>query len=91
MPSKLYCDSSHHDTIAVHLFQKYFTECLTRFGLPPHRIFYFPGGAASQYKNLKNFINLCHHQDDFEVPAEWNFSATSHGKGACYGVGGSLK
>ena len=31
-------------------------------------------------KNRKNFINLCHHEDDFGVPAEWHFSATSHGK-----------
>ena len=25
------------------------------------------------------------------MPAEWHFSATSHGKGACDGVGGSVK
>ena len=62
-----------------------------RFGLPPYKVYYFSDGAASQYKNRKNFINLCHHQDNFGVPAEWHFSATSHGKGACDGVGGSLK
>ena len=85
-------DCNHHDTIAVHLYQKYLIEHLTkRFGLPPYKVYYFSDGAASQYKNRKNFINLCHHQDDFGVPAEWHFSATSHGKGACDGVGGSLK
>ena len=31
------------------------------------------------------------HEADFGVPAEWHFSATSHGKGACDGVGGTVK
>ena len=34
---------------------------------------------------------MCHHQDDFGVKAEWHFSATSHGKGACDGLGGTVK
>lgn len=29
--------------------------------------------------------------NDFGVKAEWHFSATSHGKGACDGVGGTVK
>ena len=55
------------------------------------KVFYFSDGAALQYKNRKNFINLCHHELDFGVPDEWHFSATSHGKGSCDGVGGSVK
>lgn len=35
-------------------------------------------------------MNLCHHED-FGVCAEWHFSATSHGKGACDGLGGTVK
>ena len=54
-------------------------------------MYYFSNGAASQYKNRKNFINLCNHQEDFEVNAEWHFSATSLGKGACDGLGGTVK
>ena len=42
-------------------------------------------------KIKKTFINLCFHEADFGVPAEWHFSATSHGKGACDGVGGTVK
>ena len=42
-------------------------------------------------KIAKNFLNLCHHEADFGVKAEWHFSATSHGKGACDGVGGTVK
>ena len=85
-------DCLHHDTTAVHLFQKSLVGFLKeKFGSLPVKIFYFSDGAASQYKNRKNFINLCHHASDFGVPAEWHFSATSHGKGACDGVGGTVK
>ena len=85
-------DSLHHDTVAVHLFQKSLIKFLKeKFGTLPRKIYYFSDGAASQYKNRKNFINLCFHEADFGVPAEWHFSATSHGKGACDGVGGTVK
>ena len=45
--------------------------------------------ASSQYKNQKNFTNLCHHQADYNAAAEWHFSATPHGKGARAGLGGT--
>ena len=34
---------------------------------------YFSDGAASQYKNCKNVVNLCHHEEDFGISAEWHF------------------
>ena len=82
----------NHDTIAVHLFQRklilFLKHALSSF---PVKITYFSDGAASQYKNRKNFVNLCCHKNDFGVSAEWHFSATSHGKGACDGLGGTVK
>lgn len=36
-------------------------------------------------------INLCRHEDDFGVSAEWHFFATSHGKSPCDGIGGTMK
>ena len=82
----------HHDTVAVHLFQRHLIDFLMiALAQPPEKIIYFSDGAASQYKNRKNFINLCYHYDDFRVAAEWHFSATSHGKGACDGLGGTIK
>ena len=85
-------DCLHHDTVAVYLYQKrliaHLRETLT---LSPKQIFYFSDGAAAQYKNRKNFINLCHHEVDFGIPAQWHFSATSHGKGAWDGLGGTVK
>ena len=84
----------HHDTTAVHLYQRHFVAFLKSF-LPtrsqPQKIVYFSDGAASQYKNRKNFINLSHHEEDFGISAEWHFSATAHGKGACDGLGGTVK
>ena len=85
-------DCLYHDTIAIFLFQRTLLSFLKE-GLPcrPTKVVYFSDGAASQYKNRKNFLNLCHHEMDFGLKAEWHFSATSHGKGACDGVGGAVK
>ena len=55
------------------------------------KILYFSDGCTEQYKNRKNFINLCHHQQDFNIGAEWIFFATSHGKSPCNGVGAFVK
>ena len=84
-------DCLHHDTIAVYLFQKNLITFLKNQFPTPAKFIYFSDGAASQYKNRKNFLNLCHHQADFGIKAEWHFSATSHGKSACDGLGGTVK
>ena len=85
-------ECTKHDTIAVHLFQKNLIQFLTdTFGKKPSKIIYVSDGCAAQYKNRKNFINLCHHMEDFGVPAEWHFFATSHGKSAADGCAGTLK
>ena len=84
----------NHDTTAVYLFQKCFVALLKKVipvEQPIKKVIYFSDGAAAQYKNRKNFLNLCHHKDDFGLSAKWHFSATSHGKGACDGLGGTVK
>ena len=56
------------------------------------KVYYFTDGASSQYKNRKkNFVNLAFHMQDFNLEAEWHFFATSHGKGPCDGLGGTIK
>ena len=57
-------------------------------GNKPCKIYYMSDGCAAQYKNCKN---LCQHYEDFGVEAEWHFFATSHGKSAGDGAGGTLK
>jgi len=52
---------------------------------------YFSDAAISQYKNFKNFTNLCLHEEDFGITAEGNFFSASHGKGSCDGLGGNIK
>ena len=55
------------------------------------RICQISDGAAIQYKNYKNFINLVKHEADFGMKAEWYFFATSHRKSPCDGIGGTVK
>lgn len=85
-------DCLEHNTIAVYTFQKKLISYLSsKFQNLPKKIYYFSDGSAAQYKNKKNFLNLCLHLKDFNIEAEWHFSATAHGKGPCDGVGGSVK
>lgn len=80
-----------HDTAGFYLFQKKLIAYLKQKFPQLKKIFYFSDGAAAQYKNKKNFVNILHHEEDFAVQAEWHFFATSHGKGPCDGVGGTIK
>jgi hypothetical protein len=43
-----------------------------------------------QQHSQKNFLNLTLHED-FLVPAEWYFFATSHGTSECEAPGGTIK
>ena len=38
-----------------------------------------------------NLHNLCHHVEDHGINADRSYFATSHGKGACDGLGGTVK
>ncbi len=80
-----------HDTVTVHVFLMEVLDHLKQQLPHLHKIKYFSDGAASQYKNFKNFSNLQHHKEDFGLDAEWHFFATSHGKSPCDGVGGTAK
>ena len=77
--------------IAVHLFQKMFNNYMKTVITQAKKIIYFSDGCATQYKNCKAFLILCYHKKDFSLDADWNFFATSHGKGPCDGLGGTVK
>ena len=89
-----YCfitDYLKHNSAAVYQFQKELTDDL-KVRLPGiKKIHYFSDGCAGQYKSKYAFNNLCNHEADFGIAAEWNFFATSHGKNPCDGIGGNLK
>ena len=84
-------DDNTHDTAFVYQVQKMMIDHIRT--VLPHvtKILYFSDGCGGQYKNYKNFINLCLHKEDFGISAEWVFFATSHGKSPCDGIGGSVK
>ena len=85
-------ECNKHDTTAVYMFQEKLIEFLKKtVNFTISKIFYFSDGCTGQYKNCKNFMNLCYHKTDFGIEAEWHFFATSHGKGPCDGVGGVIK
>ena len=84
-------DCLKHDTVAVHQFQRKFISRIKDIVPDVEKLYYFTDGAPQQYKNKKNFINITHHSEDFGVHAEWHFFATAHGKGACDGIGGTIK
>lgn len=89
-----YCiisDSLRHDTVAVYVFLNKLVSQLKQKFPKVKCIQYFSDGSAAQYKNYKNFANLCHHESDLGICAEWNFFATSHGKSPCDGIGGTVK
>lgn len=84
-------DCLSHDTVAVKLFIDKLINFL-KVKIPNiSKIFYVTDGSAAQYKNKKNFMNLIKHKEDYGIDCEWHFFATSHGKGACDGVGGTIK
>lgn len=80
-----------HDTIAVYQFQTKLLHFLRSEFESVKKITFFSDGAAAQYKNRKNFYNICLFQKEFDVKVEWHFFATSHGKSACDGIGGAFK
>ena len=54
-------------------------------------VYYFSDGCVGQYKNCKNFLNLCCRYLDFSVNCIWSFFATGHGKSPCDGLDGTFK
>eukprot|EP00731_Ephydatia_muelleri_P028588 Em0020g232a len=80
---------SDHSTAAVHLLQwKLIIFLIAQSGKLPSKVMYLSDGCAAQYKNCKNFNNLCHRIDNL---AEWHFFATLHGKTAGDGAAGTFK
>jgi hypothetical protein len=52
----------------------------------------FSDGCAAQFKNKYTLSNLCFMKEDHSVTlSEWNFFATSHGKGTVDAIGGLVK
>ena len=77
-----------HTTATVYAFQKKLLDNIKVTHPSLTKGHYYSDGCAGQYKNRYNIINQCHHKG---LLAEWHFFATSHGKTACDGIGGTAK
>ena len=85
-------DMLQHDVHTVYTFQKtIILNVVKKDLLQIEKVIHFSDGCSGQYKNHKNFTNLLHHYCDYALYAEWHFLATSHGKNACDGIGGTIK
>lgn len=85
-------DDLKHDTVFVHKVMGITADYCKRNHPDITQFEYFSDGCAEQYKNYKHFMNICRHNEDFHIKVvAWNFFATSHGKGACDGIGGTVK
>ncbi|XP_047125875.1 uncharacterized protein LOC124807717 [Hydra vulgaris] len=86
LESKCYCIISEnliHNTEAVFTYVSKFVFILKEEYPNIQKIHYFTDGAGSQYKNRFNLKNLCFHEKDFRLKADWHFFGTAHGKSAC--------
>lgn len=84
-------ENLNHDVIFVHCVQTKLIEFLKKRFSVVNYIHYFTDGSAGQYKNLKSFSNLYYHEADHGVKATHHFHATSHGRNAVDGIGGTFK
>ena len=84
-------DDNTHDTCFVHQIQTMIFKFIKEKIPGITKIYYVSDGCGGQYKNYKNFLNLCYHKDDYGIDAERIFFATSHGKSPCDGIQDSVK
>ncbi|CAH0554763.1 unnamed protein product [Brassicogethes aeneus] len=83
-------ENLQHDSVAVHLFNgKLISHLKEKFGKRRIRKYFI--FRMGQRHNIKISTIFKFNKKDFGIDAEWHFFATSHGKGACDGIGGTVK
>ena len=87
----LVSDDLEHNKVSVYSYMSYILEYLTSKYPRVREIKVISDGAASQFKQRFLFSNLYVRKDLFSVDLEWNFFATSHGKGVVDGICGTVK
>ena len=84
-------DYLNHTKDAVYTFMSKLFDYLVKTYSSIKLINVFSDGASSQFKQRYLFSNLYEWEKEFSINLIWNFFATSHGKGAVDGKGGTLK
>ena len=80
------CDFGHYKN-NIYFYNILIFNTLKSKGLK----FDFVHYPSSQFKNQFNFANMLFHAKDHGVKADWNFFASSRGRGENGGVGGDVK
>lgn len=85
-------DYLSHDKTAVHVFLTKLFQHVKAENPKVMKIRMFSDGCAAQFKNRFLFSNLSWYKTNYDLDNfEWNFFASSHGKGPVDGLGGSIK
>lgn len=84
-------DSLKHNTSAVYTIQQQLIPYIKEKVRKVQKLVYITDGAKQHFKNKFQVSNLMHHKKDFNIQAEWHFTATAHGKCACDGLGATFK
>lgn len=84
-------ESLKHDTAAVYTVQTLLIPEIKKDVKNLKKIIYMIDGAKQHFKNTFQIANLVHHKEDFNVQAEWHYSATAHGKSSYDGIGATFK
>ena len=84
-------DGKKHDTFLLYQVQTILVDYLTAHRPYIEKLIYFSDGCGGQYKNCKNFTDLCSHKHDFGTSADWVFLGTSYCKSPCDGIDGAVK
>lgn len=80
-----------HNIDFVHTAQSVIVQFIRHRYSTVKRVNYITDGAPQHFKSNKSMLNLTYHERDFEIPAEWTFAATAHGKDPVDGIGAALK
>ncbi|VEN43374.1 unnamed protein product [Callosobruchus maculatus] len=81
----------NHDKYAVWAFMRKIIDDLKQKYPEMKKVSVFSDGCATQFKNRYTLLNLCYSKSDWGVEVDWNFFASSHGKGAVDGIGATAK
>jgi hypothetical protein len=83
-------DDNKHENEAVFAFNKVLMDNIKK-QIPVSKVYFVTDGAVTQFKNYKQFINIAMFSTDYNIVAEQHFFASGHGKGACDGIGATVK
>ncbi|VDH94171.1 Hypothetical predicted protein [Mytilus galloprovincialis] len=84
-------DVLSHNAVAVYTILNQMIGILVEENPNLKRIHYLSDSPTSQYRNKTIFQFIAMHEEEFGMPARWNYLESGHGKGPCDGLGASVK